>query len=179
METHASRTLLLSVVQMPSIPLRDRAFIAFLFLTGARVGEVVYKIQKKQVSFAKVDGKDFLIVYDVHTEKRKIDIARNIPIEIEREQVFVDVVLRWTDQLQPEDVMFDFNRTRGFQITKKHLGRGPHFLRHSRLTNLATEYGFDSGDLAEFVGWASWRTAETYTHKDYTDLARKMAARAK
>jgi integrase len=174
METHFTKAELLKIIDSPGISIRNRALISFLFITGARVGEIVKIVRKNQVEFVEVSGKKFMIVNDVPIEKRRQKIKRNIPINIEREQRFVDAFMRYIGLLEDNDVIFNINRVRAFQIIQKYTGKGCHFLRHSRLTNLRTEYGFDGIDQMNFTGWASPEQAVTYSHLNYMDIAKKM-----
>ncbi len=66
--------------------MRDRALFCFLYLTGARVEEVVrgkkeVGVRKKDLEIVKVDGKDFLVV-SLYTLKNKKHPIRKIPIPI-------------------------------------------------------------------------------------------------
>lgn len=174
-DDHFRKAELITIVERHDVDIRARALVSFLYVTGARVSEIVKVVKKGQVELNNIDGVAFLIVNDVPTEKRRINLLRNIPIHVENEKPFVDVILKYTDLLSDGDILFNINRSRAFQIIQKVTGKGPHFLRHSRLTNLSTDHDFDTFDLQRLTGWASPRTAESYIHKDVSDIARKMA----
>ena len=174
MEDHFRKAEIVAIIERPGMEIRLKALVSFLYLTGARVSEVVKVVRKYQIELNNINGVPFLIVNDVPIEKRRIKMSRNIPINIQREKPFVDVLLKYISLLNNEDILFDIKRSRAFQLVQKATGKGPHFLRHSRLTALAVDYGFDSFDLQRFTGWASNKTAESYIHKNFSDIANKM-----
>lgn len=170
MEDFFEKDEVINFAQNPKYSLRNRALIAFLFLTGARVGEVVRSIKKSQIKIEIINKKEWFIIYHVVTEKRKPRFLRNIPIDIEREKQLVDIVLKYLEWLKDDEFVFGINRKRAFGICKLVTGKGPHFLRHSRLTNLRREYGWDGFALQVFTGWADLKSADPYVHLNWLDL---------
>jgi integrase len=172
--------------------IRDRALFCFLYLTGARVEEIVrgkkeVGVRKKDLEIVKVGGKDFLVV-SLYTLKNRKHLIRKIPIPIHRERRLVKYVLRYVKNIKNEDeFLFNFTKQRAWQIIKKILSKykknykhnkfmnANHFLRHCRLTHLVTIYDFTDQDLVSFAGWSNSLPATTYSHLRFKDLARKMA----
>ena len=62
-----------------------------------------------------------------------------------------------------------------WQIVKENLGYYNHFFRHIRATHLTTDYGFSAQMLKKFFDWGSSNSADTYSHLDVEDLAKKLA----
>jgi site-specific recombinase XerD len=168
---------------------RDRALFCFLYLTGARVEEVVMGkkkvgVKKKDLEFVKVGGKGFLVV-SLYTLKNRKHPIRKVPIPIKREGVLVKYVLDYVEKLNSENYLFSFTKQRAWQIirfildkykrkSKNKFMNANHFLRHCRLTHLVTIYDFTDQDLVRFAGWSSSMPAVVYSHLRFKDLARKM-----
>jgi site-specific recombinase XerD len=164
--------------------LRDRALFCLLYLTGARIGELVKRLKKGDFEFVSVRSKPFLIV-ELYTEKNRRHPIRKIPIPVEKEKQLIDFVTEYLDKLEGDSVVFNFTIQRAWQITKNVLDNhkkkyknkfmnANHFLRHCRLTHLVTIYDFTDQDLVRFAGWTNSIPATTYAHLRYKDLARKM-----
>lgn len=165
--------------------LRDQALVAFLFLTGCRIKEVVrfldekdgrkllgMPIQKKQVE----ERPDHLIITGVRTLKRgrTMRIRRSIPVPLnDKERPFVNVLLAYLSTLDRDSYLFDMTRQRANQILER-VGLFPHYLRHLRATRLVTDYDFSNQDLQRYFGWAHSSRADTYVHLNVGDLLAKM-----
>lgn len=155
--------------------LRDRAFICFLYLTGARISEVVRQVRRFQVEFEKIEGKSFIMVHNVITLKRRKEIYRDIPIPVnDFETPFLEPLIAYLNTVPSNMFLFDFTRINGYRIVREKTYLFPHYFRHLRLTHLVTEYNFSERDLTFFTGWADGRQATVYTHLDLRDIARKL-----
>jgi integrase len=168
---------------------RDRALFCFLYLTGARVEEVVrgkkkFGVKKKDLEVVKIDGKDFLVV-SLYTLKNRKHPMRKVPIPIEKEGELVKYVLDYVKNLNSDDYLFPFTKQRAWQIirfilrkfkkkSKNKFMNANHYLRHCRLTHLVTIYDFTDQELVKFAGWSSSAPAVVYSHLRFKDLARKM-----
>lgn len=53
----------------------------------------------------------------------------------------------------------------------------PHYLRHCRLTHLATIYGLNSTELQAWAGWTSGRMTNTYIQFDWQGLTTSLMSR--
>jgi site-specific recombinase XerD len=168
---------------------RDRALFCFLYLTGARVEEVVMGkkkvgVKKKDLELVKVGRKDFLVV-SLYTLKNRKHPIRKVPIPVKREGVLTKYVLDYVEKLNSENYLFPFTKQRAWQIirfildkykreSKNKFMNANHFLRHCRLTHLVTIYDFTDQDLVRFAGWSSSMPAVVYSHLRFKDLAKKM-----
>ena len=164
--------------------IRDRALFSLLYLTGARIGEVVKRLKKSDFEFIKFNKRWFMIV-ELYTEKNRLHPLRRTPINIEKEKELVDYVNKYVEGLEDEDYLFPFTKQRAWQIIARIISRykkryrnkfmnANHFLRHCRLTHLVTKYDFTDQDLVQFTGWSNSIPAKSYMHLRFKDLARKM-----
>jgi len=165
--------------------IRDRALFSLLYLSGARIGEIVYLLKKKDFEFVRFQNKNFMVV-ELYTEKNRKHPIRRVPVNVEKERTLVNFVLQYIDSLTDDDSLFHFTKQRAWQIvgailknykqksrTNKFMNAN-HFLRHCRLTHLVTMHDFTDQDLVQFTGWSNSIPATTYSHLRFKDLARKM-----
>lgn len=144
-----------------------KAAIAILYLTGARVGEV---LRLKKSDFTINPDK---ITIRLYTEKkrggpivephRRISIPTNAP--------FVVHILRYLDAIRdPDALLFPLGST--LESSRRLMFRAikrlnplssPHLFRHTRMTKLAMK-GADEIALVEWAGWADGRPAWKYLH---------------
>jgi len=157
--------------------IRDRALVAFLYLTGARISEVVRQIKKYQLEIKDLDGTQYLVIANVNCLKRKEgnEAKRNIPINIDKEMSFLKYIFEWVDELAEEECIFPISRQTAHNILiRMDENMWPHLMRHLRLTHLTTDYGFSAGELKNLTGWSNTSPADSYIHLNWMDIARKM-----
>ena len=163
---------------------RDQVLFVLLYLTGARLNEIL-DLKKAQIKEEDKHGKKFLVIYNVVTLKRGDRKFRRIDIRIDKEQVFVSSIISWINGLNEESYVFydkrfkteniPIKRSRAWQIIRNKTGLFPHFLRHIRLTHLVQDYGFGGYELQKFTGWKKLTTGENYVDLYGDFLAEKMA----
>ena len=167
---------------------RAKAFIAMLYLTGARVSEVCQKkgiemkaLRKNSIELRDINGKPFLLFVNIPTIKRK-GIEQNInprtiPINLEKEADFAKYIIEYIDRLSENTILFPFDRMSGLMIIRRYLGKKlhPHFFRHLRTKDLVTMYGFGAYDIKQWHNHKSISSGEWYLHLNADDLAKKMA----
>jgi len=165
------------------LPLKYQALVAFLYLTGCRVSELVGNksrdyprkpIFRHQVERTFFNNVPILMIKDVPVLKRKSNMTRNVPVVIEREKPFVDILLAYIKNMGMDDVLFPMTRQTAWKIVNKQLGLWPHYFRHLRNTHLTREYGLSGHELKNFNGWASAMMADNYVHLNWRDIASKM-----
>lgn len=183
--------------------LRDKALVCFLYLTAARVEEVVRyvvtrnpgrTIQKSKKSAERISApiietrtrglpikkkqieeyENRFIVRGVRSLKRRREYNRDIPImDVPEDKQFIDTLCDYLNTIDEDTPLFDITRQRAYQILAS-VELYPHYLRHIRITHMVRELGLSGADLKQFNGWASSRMADNYTHLNLTDLINKM-----
>lgn len=176
---------------------RDRAFLSVLYLSAARISEIVrservsrlYKAEGKpwcepmkkfDFSFELRDGRQWLVLQNVRCLKhRKIRHYRNIPIPVDDEPDLVGFIKEWLDMLPMDDsFVFDFKERHGRYLVTKYLNDEkvfPHLLRHIRFTHLVTKYNFNSEELRHYAGWTNSVMASAYVDLNWQDLCSKLS----
>lgn len=172
--------------------LRDQALISFLYLTAARISEVVPFIKEKsktQLERVVVSGgikrgqiefvDSTIYITEVRSLKRKTagHSNRTIPIVInEIEQPFIEILQSYLKTLDENDELFPITRQRSSQILEK-VGLFNHYLRHLRLSHLSVDYNLSAAELQKYVNWATSFTSDYYVRLNVSDLVNKMKRR--
>ena len=136
------------------IGLRDKAFILFLYASGARAGEALAaKISDIEDGWLKI-------------RSAKGDKERMVPLAAKA----LDALWRYLGErpFKSEYLWINYrggklSRIFAFKITVKYLGVSPHTLRHSFATSLVLG-GADLGIVQELLGHVSISTTQIYTH---------------
>jgi len=177
---------------------RNAALIAMLYLTGARISElvgmkhesefIVEPITKEQITqYTKNNELIFRIAnlpvlkhrtdvtYDIESQKdRKIVPRRTIDLIYKYEKEFIDIILDWLKEVKPGEPIFPIGREMARQTCYKFHRKYNHFWRHLRATHMMNDYGFTSLHLKQYFGWASAKMAEKYSHLDTNTLLESM-----
>lgn len=152
----------------------EKAFVSLLYLTGARVSEIVKTIRAGDVEVFQDDGVQYLKVRNMPILKRRDKEATRHPEILlkGKEKVLAENVI--THCRASKGVLFDISRRTGYNWVHKHTGFYPHYLRHARTTHLAEYADFDPADLQKFIGWANLNMAGRYTHLSMKKLRHKL-----
>lgn len=156
---------------------RDRALTSLLYLSGARVNEILNRMKADDIMLTEKDGKRYA-VFRVFTEKTRgrggDKIYRNLPIPFERDWKLLDPIIAYV-RTRPKDIpLFRLTRQHVYNLTQLHLSMNPHFLRHIRLTHLTTLNNFTAQDLVFWTGWKDSRPATIYVHLNWQYLTSKL-----
>jgi len=140
---------------------RDRAFIMFLYASGARVSEAV-GTKRSDIE----DG--WLRISNAKGDKeRVVPIA---PTALEYINEYLQNRPKFSEFLWINYKGDKISRISAFKITQKYLGVSPHVLRHSFATALILG-GADLRVVQDFLGHVSMDTTQIYTHLHRQDLA--------
>lgn len=176
----------------------NQALISFLYLTAARIEEVVglvnqvtrkliiQPVKKNQITFKELDDKQYMVIERMPVYKRKLKDGniprRNVPIFIDNDLEFVDYIKQYISVKEDDEILFKMSYQRAWQISNEIIldevsqdRAFNHYWRHLRLTHLAEDYGLQDLDLQQFVGWANTLMAAKYTHLNWQALAGKMS----
>jgi len=156
---------------------RDKAFLSVLYLTGARISEIVKRLKVKDIQQEQLGDRLFYVFY-VYTEKRKEKKAvfRRNGIPYDNNKFYLENIINYIKRfgLKEQDILFNFDRKTGQRVVKKWMDCNPHFLRHIRVSHLTSDYGFNARELMDYIGWSDIRTTVIYTHLDWKHTATKL-----
>jgi hypothetical protein len=128
-------------------------------------------ICKKDITTETIKGKNIMII-TMQNRKNKNYTRKSIPISIDKEKDFVQIIHDYIINLEEYNPLFPYGRAKAETIITK-TGMNPHFLRDIRLTHLVTIYDFREYQLTKFAGWKDSRPAERYIRLAITDLIDK------
>jgi len=120
-------------------------------------------------------GKVCFVTYETDNSKMFYNGKIKQPIKLHGEDgELLDYIVAYAARFGNEERLFDFTPVTGWNIMKKHLNANPHWLRHSRLTYLATTKQFSNLYLQEVAGWSDSRMADVYCKITWEDIVKKM-----
>jgi len=128
-------------------------------------------VLKKNIIFTNIKGKNIMVVSMENRKNRKIT-RKSLPIPIEKEAPFINMLKEYLNTLEDDAPLFPFGTGKARKIIAK-CGMNPHFLRDIRLTHMITLYHFDTFQLVKFAGWTNINPAERYVRLSITDLVDK------
>lgn len=173
---------------------RDAALIAFMFITGARVSEivgirsedgyVVEPIRKDQITRFEYQGRVIWKVESMPVLKRRNEARfdstslvermivprRDIVIPYEFEKELIDIITRHINKFNDRDILFEMTDRNAHKILYRFYKVYPHFMRHLRATDLTVRYNMNGLQLKHFFGWTSQKMAERYAHLNTQNL---------
>lgn len=153
-----------------------RALVALLYLTGARINELL-TIKKDQFEFMedKATGIKYLVINNIPTLKRGEKIYRPQFLRKDFEEPFIKHVLAWRKELhEPDALLFPLTDARAYQIVKQYTGMYNHYFRHVRNTDLVRYYGFNTHYLKQWNGWKDGKSGEFYVNLIGEDLKQRI-----
>lgn len=187
-------TMIANIMKIPNT--KHKALIAFLYLSACRIGEVVGRRRRKwglldgaeqrylvlpllRSQLEKrthTNGDTYLIAFNVPILKRKDAGVKNIPFNPKTEPDLCNAITTYADTVPAEQPLWEYHQDYACQLVKKYLGKEyfTHFLRHCRITRLATDNNFNTNDLISFVGWKDPRASSIYAHLSWEDTAKKI-----
>jgi len=158
------------ISSIPDEHLRDKAILSTLYITGARVCEIVKRLRLKDISVKEHKGRKYISFYlfTAKRQRRVKQIYRNIPVSYDKYKVFVDPLIDYIRQIKPrdDDYVFDITTRTVLNITHKWLDFHTHFIRHVRISHLVQHHNFNDQELTKWTGWSNSNPAATYSHLD-------------
>jgi len=179
------KQLILDIVLGKKTQLRDKALLSVLYLTGARIREILPNKERKWRGFTieqiKLnDAGTHVLFKNIPTLKRRKGktIFRTVPVPYEKERLFLQIIDAYIHNLDKDihsTVMFPMTRQNAWRIMKKFSKEWYcHLLRHMRSTDLVTNYGLNGSELRQWHAWTDSRPSDIYVHLGWQDIARKM-----
>tara|TARA_Y100000310_G_C20664283_1_gene806577 strand:+ start:1814 stop:2437 length:624 start_codon:yes stop_codon:yes gene_type:complete len=163
---------------------RDKALLSILYLTGARIGEIVrnkyhpsrFGLTKQRIIFEGYKGKQFMVI-KLRNQKAKqnskrwkvIPINMDHPIDGQLTKHIVEF-LEYKDDMDP---VFYIGTCMAARVVVRHIGFNPHWLRHTRLTHLSHKRRYSDQELMRIAGWTDARMSSTYVMTRWQDIADK------
>jgi integrase len=165
-----------NVGKFEGVGLMYRALISLLYLTGARINELL-TIKKSQFEFTTEPktGLQILVINNVPTLKRGEKHYRPFFLRRDFEEGFLKHVTARLAELATDDAMvFPIHSSRAWQIVKQYTGGYNHYFRHVRNTDLVRYYGFSSHFLQKWNGWKDAKSGDFYVNLANQDLKDKV-----
>lgn len=135
--------------------LRNKAMIALLYLTGARISEI---LSVKREDFV-VDEKKKMIIVNISVEKRGENWVHSVPMGFNAP--FMTYIARWLDA-NNSGLLFPIGRIRAWRIVHQlNSDVWPHAFRRNR-GNRLIDKGASPHELMTWMGWKSISTADNY-----------------
>lgn len=170
---------------------RNRALLSTLYLTGARINEILNRLKKSQIVPYIQNDKEYAIFKRVFTEKNRKHPLRNLPMPIflEEERRFYIDVQKYIKGMNPDTILFEMSSVNAWYITERWLRRfkersniskflnGCHYFRHCRNTHLFEIYDFSEYDLQQWNGWSSTAPAGVYIHLKFNRILKNFDKR--
>lgn len=164
-----------------------------LFLTGCRISEI---LSHKPESYTVEDLKDGrrVLLCTTKTLKNKRVPFRRVPIpmyglEKDMAEYYLEFILSREEgeplwKMKRKTVGYHFRKinipTQGYIWNPKGIVElpnfklHPHYLRHSRLTDLVVRYDYGPNELMQFAGWSDLRQMRVYVELDWKRLLKPM-----
>ena len=158
--------------------LKEQALVAFLYLSGCRISEVVRFTKHKELAGEPILKEqievrpEVVIIYNVRILKLKDPrLRKSIPIPRNNiEAFFIDIFLKYVETLPSlKSPLWDHTRKWAYETLAK-VELFPHLLRHSRVTSLVRDYNFTTARLMQFIGWKDSNSSSHYTHLNVGDI---------
>ncbi|MHA1626697.1 MAG: tyrosine-type recombinase/integrase [Candidatus Asgardarchaeia archaeon] len=159
---------------------RDKALVELLYLTGARISELL-SLRRGDIEEDKVGDVEFLFV-NLITLKRKKGVEQRV-VEIPKFEISNET-LEYIYSKGEDDLLFESSRNKGKPISRIHAWRiiksiskdlYLHLMRHCRLTHLVNKYNYNELELMRFAGWTNTNPAKFYMYQSAKDRAKKVA----
>lgn len=154
--------------------LTAKALISVLYLSGARISEVVKSLQVNQLREAtREDGEEFMYFVDLKVKKKRDAMnLRTVPVPKEKYLGWIKWIYAYVRQndLKPGSILFNFSDRNALYHINNSIGFNCHRLRHTRATNLSREDSFNESKLRTFFNHSKGTKVDVYTHHNTRDI---------
>lgn len=166
-----------------------RSYLAFLYLTGNRVSEVLgipigkqrrtkedFIVEPIQRYHIQVSPAGNMLRVWARTLKRK-DRPQHYyvcRIDTEEEKRYFTIIKEHLEGLNPEAYVWNFSRFKAWRYCNVATGLPPHKLRGLRATRDAVEFNLDAIDLKQKFNWSSPAMAFHYASKSSHNIEEKL-----
>lgn len=151
-----------------------RALFSILYVTGARINEVIHSSQRKDfvIDYVKCrEGEVKCLIITLLNEKNRRRTKKRLPIRLDRELPFIRHIWSYIKEMESEEEIFNFGYSWAYKRLMKAIKMNPHFLRHIRATHLVTKYNLGEAVLIKWLGWSDPRPTEHYMELRISDIA--------
>jgi len=152
--------------------IRAKTLFAALYLTGARVSEII-NLRKKDIKFRQEGDKQLMII-SLKNLKNKQRSRKLIPVTINSkdqiESFIVKYILEYIKLLKDDERLFPYSRNRAYKLIRRWFGINTQCIRHIRLTHLVMYNNFTDRKLTIWAGWSDSRMADRYVNINYRQL---------
>jgi len=144
-----------------------------LYLTAARISEVVKVLTRRHTEETIIDNRPFLVIrLDNRKNKKRHFKEILIPLDYPKhEKEFAFIIMDYIKNLDKDDIIFNISKVSARGYIKKYTGLNCHLLRVLRCTHLSTMYSIDTPELIKFAGWSDARPAQAYINLNRSDIA--------
>jgi len=151
---------------------RYKALFALLYLTAARISEIVKITTKRHLEQEIKRGRPFLIVRLENRKNRQRKFKEIlIPLDYPaQEKELANIVILYIEKKDKDEILFPITKNAAHHYFKKYIGWNCHLIRHLRCTHLMTMYGIDPELLKKMAGWSDLRPAKYYINLVTDDL---------
>jgi len=149
-----------------------KALFALLYLTAARISEIVKITTKRHIVQEIRRSRPFLVVR-LENRKNKQRKFKEILVPMDypsQEKELSSIVLAYIEKNDRDEVLFTMTKNAVHHYFKKYIGWNCHVIRHLRLTHLITMYGADPERLKKMAGWTDLRPGKYYINLVTDDL---------
>lgn len=148
-----------------------KALCCLLYASGSRISEAL-QIQRKNLFFQTINGKDYLMIRAPILKKGKsVKLPFRQAVVSMEEEWLVEPILSHAEPLLEDDFLFPVSRSGAYRYVRKFVGFNPHGFRKLRATHLVVKYKFTDQQLVRFFGWANSIPASVYTKLNVEDIA--------
>jgi len=163
--------------------LRIQALMAVLYITGARISEVVnYRNPKTKVKDKGI--KKFQFTDEIHEgkpvfwvkgirilkQRTKIPPIRSVPISYKQDGEFIHYIKEYIKHLDKDEPLFNFSRVFAWMEIKDYADLSPHLFRDLRVLDLDKYYKMSAVKKQKFIGWKKLDMLLEYEKYRPTDL---------